>query len=181
VLNFTQKGKNELYNDQSIVLAPTKIDSTMHLGKINEYLGTQHNLTGLNQELLNNNTSMATNSVILMPYSASMDFIDRFDSAAAFAKFQGAYVPTNYRAPYAYPKSVPRGVQVAGATAAAYHAPAKSGSSSRIIHVVRRGQTLSLVARTHGVTVTQIKTWNHLRSNNIQIGQRLIIQKPKHR
>jgi LysM repeat protein len=29
--------------------------------------------------------------------------------------------------------------------------------------------------------VTQIKTWNHLRSNNIQIGQRLIIQKPKHR
>lgn len=181
VLNFTQKGKNELYNDQTIVLAPTKIDSTMHLGKINEYLGTQHNLTGLNQELLNNNTSMATNSVILMPYSASMDFIDRFDSAAAFAKFQGAYVPTNYRAPYAYPKSVPRGVQVAGATAAAYHAPAKSGSSSRIIHVVRRGQTLSLVARTHGVTVTQIKTWNHLRSNNIQIGQRLIIQKPKHR
>lgn len=110
-----------------------------------------------------------------------MDFIDRFDSAAAFAKFQGAYVPTNYRAPYAYPKSLPRGAQVAGATAVAYHAPVKSENSPRSIHVVRRGQTLSLVARTHGVTVTQIKTWNHLRSNNIQVGQRLIIHKSNHR
>lgn len=176
VLNFTEKGKNALYNEQSIVLAPTKIDSTMHLGKINEYLGSQHNLTGLNQELLNHNTDMATNSVILMPYSASMDFIDRFDSAAAFAKFQGAYVPSNYRAPYAYPKSVPRGAQVAGASSGAYHASAKSGNTSKSIHVVRRGQTLSQIARTHGFTVTQIKTWNHLRSNNIQVGQRLIIQ-----
>ena len=116
VLNFTEKGKNANHNDQSIVLAPTRIDSTMHLGKINEYLGSQHNLTGLNQELLNHNTDMAANSVILMPYSASMDFIDRFDSAAVYAKFQGAYVPSNYRAPYAYPKSVPRGAQISNSS-----------------------------------------------------------------
>jgi membrane-bound lytic murein transglycosylase D len=176
VLNFTEKGKNELHNDQSIVLAPTKIDSTMHLGKINEYLGSQHNLLGLNQELLNQNTDMAHGSVILMPYNASMDFIDRFDSAAAFAKYNHHVVPTNYRAPYAYPKSVPRGVQVAGATGVTV--PQKSGTY-RSIHTVKRGQTLSAIARTHGVTVTQIKTWNHLRSNSIQVGQRLVIQKPR--
>ncbi|MEN9318216.1 MAG: hypothetical protein RL712_786, partial [Bacteroidota bacterium] len=93
VLNFTEKGKNAAFNDQSIVLAPTKIDSTMHLGKINEYLGTQHNLVGLNQELLNQNTDMAHGSVILMPYNASMQFIDRFDSAAAFAKYNHHVVP----------------------------------------------------------------------------------------
>ena len=149
----------------------------MHLGKINEYLGSQHNLTGLNQELLNHNTDMAANSVILMPYSASMDFIDRFDSAAVYAKFQGAYVPSNYRAPYAYPKSVPRGAQISNTSSAAYHAPVKKSSTYRSIHVVKRGQTLSEVARIHGVTVTQIKTWNHLRSSNIQVGQRLVIQK----
>ena len=176
VLNFTEKGKNELHNEQSIVLAPTKIDSTMHLGKINEYLGSQHNLLGLNQELLNQNTDMAHGSVILMPYNASMDFIDRFDSAAAFAKYNHHVVPTNYRAPYAYPKSVPRGVQVAGATGVTV--PQKSGTY-RSIHTVKRGQTLSAIARTHGVTVTQIKTWNHLRSNSIQVGQRLVIQKPR--
>jgi membrane-bound lytic murein transglycosylase D len=176
VLNFTEKGKNTTHNEQSIVLAPTKIDSTMHLGKINEYLGTHHNLVGLNQELLNQNTDMAQGSVILMPYNASMDFIDRFDSAAAFARYNQNVVPTNYRAPYAYPKSVPRGVQVAGAAGVNTTNGSKSGTY-RAVHVVKRGQTLSSIARVHGVTVTQIKTWNHLRSNSIQVGQRLIIQK----
>jgi hypothetical protein len=147
----------------------------MHLGKINEYLGSQHNLVGLNQELLNQNTDMAQGGVILMPYNASMQFIDRFDSAAAFAKYNHNVVPTNYRAPYAYPKSVPRGVQVAGSTGVS---TVKSGTL-RVVHVVKRGQTLSAIAKTHGVTVTQIKTWNHLRSNSIQIGQRLIIQKTR--
>jgi LysM repeat protein len=108
-----------------------------------------------------------------MPYNASMDFIDRFDSAAAFAKYNHHVVPTNYRAPYAYPKSVPRGVQVAGSTGVT----APKTSSGKIVVVVKRGQTLSAIARTHGVTVTQIKTWNHLRSNSIQVGQRLVIQK----
>jgi hypothetical protein len=130
---------------------------------------------GLNQELLNQNTDMAQGGVILMPYNASMQFIDRFDSAAAFAKYNHNVVPTNYRAPYAYPKSVPRGVQVAGSTGVS---TVKSGTL-RVVHVVKRGQTLSAIAKTHGVTVTQIKTWNHLRSNSIQIGQRLIIQKTR--
>ena len=178
VLNFTEKGKNDLYNDQSIVLAPTKIDSTMHLGKISEYLGSHHNLIGLNQELLNQNTDMAQGSIILMPYNASMQFIDRFDSAAVFAKYSHTVAPANYRAPYAYPKSVPRGVQVKGNTGA--NTPQRSVSgSTRLVHVVKRGQTLGAIAKMQGVTVTQIKSWNHLRSNNIQIGQRLIIQKPR--
>ncbi|MFN6047577.1 MAG: LysM peptidoglycan-binding domain-containing protein, partial [Bacteroidota bacterium] len=69
----------------------------------------------------------------------------------------------------------PRGVQVAGSTGVS---TVKSGTL-RVVHVVKRGQTLSAIAKTHGVTVTQIKTWNHLRSNSIQIGQRLIIQKTR--
>lgn len=176
VLNFTEKGKNETYNNQSMVLAPTKIDSTMHLGKINEYLGTQHNLIGLNQELLNQNTDLANGSTILMPYKASMQFIDRFDSAALFAKYNHNVVPANYRAPYAYPKTVPRGVQVSGSTGVSH---VSKSITSRTVHVVKRGQTLGGIAKMHGVTVTQIKTWNHLRSNSIQIGQRLVIQKAR--
>lgn len=180
VLNFTEKGKNDAFNDQSIVLAPTKIDSTMHLGKISDYLGAQHNLLNLNQELINNNTDMAKNSMILMPYLASMQFIDNFDSAAVFSRYDKTQIPANYRGPYTYPKSAPRGFHSANSNASYSAAPSASKSKTyRTIHVVKRGQTLSTVARTHGVTVSQIKAWNHLRSNNIQVGQRLIIQKPR--
>ncbi len=44
-------------------------------------------------------------------------------------------------------------------------------------HVVKSGETLSQIARKHGVTVKQIKNWNNLKSDNIQIGQKLIIKK----
>ena len=42
---------------------------------------------------------------------------------------------------------------------------------------VRKGDTLSRIASKHGVTVAQLKKWNNLKSNNIQAGQRLKIQK----
>lgn len=44
-------------------------------------------------------------------------------------------------------------------------------------HVVKSGETLSHIARKYGVSVNQIKSWNNLRSDNIQIGQKLIIKK----
>lgn len=50
---------------------------------------------------------------------------------------------------------------------------------NRIRYRVRKGDFLGKVARKFGVTVTQIKRWNGLRSNNLSIGQRLIIY-PKH-
>lgn len=44
-----------------------------------------------------------------------------------------------------------------------------------ITYTVRRGDFLGRVAQKHGVTVSQIKRWNNLRSNNIKVGQRLKI------
>ena len=55
---------------------------------------------------------------------------------------------------------------------------AKSGSSSsqqRIAYKVKSGDYLGKIASRYGVTVAQIKSWNGLRSNNIQIGQTLYI------
>ncbi|MCB9246166.1 MAG: transglycosylase SLT domain-containing protein [Flavobacteriales bacterium] len=40
-------------------------------------------------------------------------------------------------------------------------------------HTVRRGESLQLIARKHGCSVTEIKRWNHLKSNVIHPGQRL--------
>ena len=53
-----------------------------------------------------------------------------------------------------------------------------SGSSSqqtRISYKVKSGDYLGRIASRYGVTINQIKNWNNLRSNNIQIGQTLYI------
>lgn len=42
-------------------------------------------------------------------------------------------------------------------------------------HRVKSGENLGVIARRYNVTVNDLKKWNNLRSNNIQIGQRLIV------
>jgi len=46
-------------------------------------------------------------------------------------------------------------------------------------HRVRKGETLSSIAKKYGVTVTQIKNWNGLKSNAVGIGKRLVVSGAK--
>lgn len=48
-------------------------------------------------------------------------------------------------------------------------------SEERIRYRVRRGDYLGRIAERHGVGVSEIKAWNNLRSNNLKIGQNLVI------
>jgi membrane-bound lytic murein transglycosylase D len=43
-------------------------------------------------------------------------------------------------------------------------------------YTVRRGDNLSTIAHRHGVSVQQLRQWNNLRSNRLNIGQRLKIK-----
>jgi membrane-bound lytic murein transglycosylase D len=45
----------------------------------------------------------------------------------------------------------------------------------KVIHRVRRGDTLFSIAKRYDTTVEELREWNRLRSNAIQIGQRLTI------
>jgi len=45
----------------------------------------------------------------------------------------------------------------------------------KVIHRVRRGDTLYSIARRYDTTVAELKEWNRLRGNSIQVGQRLTI------
>lgn len=45
--------------------------------------------------------------------------------------------------------------------------------TEKIYHTVSKGQTLSLIAKQHHCSVQEIKTWNKLKSDNIQLGQKL--------
>ena len=53
---------------------------------------------------------------------------------------------------------------------------ASSGSGSgRVTYRVKSGDYLGRIASKYHVTVAQLKKWNHLRSNNLKIGQVLVI------
>ncbi len=51
------------------------------------------------------------------------------------------------------------------------------GQQQRIIHKVKKGQTLGQIARRYGVTVKQLQSWNKIKGNNLRIGQNIIIYK----
>ncbi len=49
------------------------------------------------------------------------------------------------------------------------------GDGERIVYRVKSGDYLGRIASRHRCTVNQIKRWNNLRSNNIRVGQKLVI------
>ena len=53
-----------------------------------------------------------------------------------------------------------------------------SGGGEPNYYTVRKGDTLYGISRDHGVTVSQLKDWNHLMGNTISIGQRLVVSQP---
>ena len=68
------------------------------------------------------------------------------------------------------------GVVVARAAAAAEDRRAEIHRSVTSTHTVRSGETLSEIAERYHVSVSQLKSWNRLRSNTIRVGQRLRVR-----
>lgn len=71
------------------------------------------------------------------------------------------------------------GVASSSASTSSSSAEASSPSPSQettAIYVVKKGDVLSKIAERHGCTVSQIKAWNNLTGNNIQIGQKLKVK-----
>ncbi|MFM1808185.1 MAG: hypothetical protein RLZZ242_910 [Bacteroidota bacterium] len=53
--------------------------------------------------------------------------------------------------------------------------PELINAPERVRYRVQSGDALSLIARRYGVQVSQIKAWNNLKGNTIQVGQRLVV------
>ena len=54
-------------------------------------------------------------------------------------------------------------------------AVAEQSLPASLVHPVKRGDTLSAIAKLYRTTVASLRNWNRLRSNTIQVGQRLTI------
>ena len=55
----------------------------------------------------------------------------------------------------------------------------KGKSTQNVYYRVRKGDNLGKIAKRNGVTVSQLKSWNRLRSNKIPLGKKLIVKKRK--
>jgi membrane-bound lytic murein transglycosylase D len=51
-------------------------------------------------------------------------------------------------------------------------------STEQKIHVVKSGENLSLIAKKYKCSVTELKTWNNLKSTNLSVGQKLKVYPP---
>ena len=52
-------------------------------------------------------------------------------------------------------------------------------STTQTIHVVKKGETLGKIAQKYKCSVTNLKKWNNLSSNNIKVGQKLKVYPPE--
>lgn len=98
-----------------------------------------------------------------LPHAALCAFIDKQDT---IYNYRSSELLTNRRT-----------VEVKSQTSSARSSGASSSGSGLTYYTIRKGDTLSTIARRQGVTVNNLKSWNNLRSNNIVAGKKLKIYK----
>jgi LysM repeat protein len=77
-------------------------------------------------------------------------------------------------------KARPEAMAAAPAPAAAELAPATApAGSAPAVHVVQAGETVFRIARQNGVSVQQIRQWNNLKNDVIEVGQQLVVAPPQ--
>jgi membrane-bound lytic murein transglycosylase D len=54
-------------------------------------------------------------------------------------------------------------------------APAEKSGQSKLVYLVKRGDTLFSIAKLYRTTVASLKAWNRMRGNALRVGQRLTI------
>lgn len=129
-----------------------KIHKMLHFKQISEVIGIPaQTLKDMNPQYKHEIIPGNEREYILkIPYSYSNTFIDHEDSLY------------NYKASELLNPIVIKKI--------------KEGSDGeRIVHKVRNGEVLGRIAMKYRCSVSQIKRWNNLRSDNIRVGQRLVI------
>lgn len=65
--------------------------------------------------------------------------------------------------------------KTSGSSSGSNSTSSRSASGSKTTYIVKKGDVLGKIAESHGVGLSELKKWNNLTSNNIQVGQKLVI------
>ena len=129
-----------------------RINKMLHLRQVSDLTGAPlEELKNLNPQYMHEIIpGNAREHILRIPYNYSNAFIDHEDSMYVH-KAEEYFNPVTI-------KKIKDG-----------------GTGEMIVYRVKSGDYLGRIASRHGCTVTQIKRWNNLKSNDIRVGQRLTI------
>lgn len=129
-----------------------KINKQLHLKQVAELTGAPlEELKNLNPQYRHDIIPGNSKEYILrLPYTYTNAFIEHEDSVYTH-KYDEFFNPTTI-------KKIQDGAD-----------------GERIVYVVKNGDYLGRIASRNRCTVAQIKRWNNLKSNNLRVGQRLVI------
>ncbi len=136
-----------------------EIHKNLHFKQISELVGISvEELRNLNPQYIKDVIPGGGKTYILrIPYNYSNDFIAHEDSIYTYKASE-----------YLNPQTL---------VDDAKHSSGGTYSGGTITYKVKKGDTLGKIALKYHVTVNQLKKWNHLRSTNLSIGQKIIIYK----
>ncbi len=151
---------------------PTYVDTlhlhrNLHFAQVSEILGIPlDDLRDLNPQYYKDIVPGANGEEVLrIPFNYTTAFLDQQDSIY------------NYRKDELFALKVQDGREVVGGRPVPTTRSAAGAGTTWIQYKVKSGDTLGGIARRYHCTVKQLKTWNHLKSDRINIGQRLKIAK----
>lgn len=135
-----------------------EIHKNLHFKQISELVGISvDELRNLNPQYIKDVIPGDSKTYILrIPYNYSSDFIAHEDSVYTYKASE-----------YLNPQTL---VNTRSSSNETY-------SGGTITYKVKKGDTLGKIAAKYHVTVNQLKKWNHLRSTNLSIGQKIRIYK----
>jgi membrane-bound lytic murein transglycosylase D len=158
------------------VQMPAQVDTfeihrNLHLQQVADMVGIpMSELKNLNPQYIKDIIPGNNKTYILrLPFNYSSAFIENEDS-----------IYTYKAAELLNPQTLVKAENSDGGSSVSKPVRSSAGGNSggtRISYKVRSGDSLGKIASRHGVTVAQLKSWNHLRSNTIKAGQRLYIYK----
>jgi membrane-bound lytic murein transglycosylase D len=158
------------------VQMPAQVDTfeihrNLHLQQVADMVGIpMAELKNLNPQYIKDIIPGNNKTYILrLPFNYSSAFIENEDS-----------IYTYKAAELLNPQTLVKAENSDGGSSVSKPVRSSAGGNSggtRISYKVRSGDSLGKIASRHGVTVAQLKSWNHLRSNTIRAGQRLYIYK----
>ena len=136
-----------------------EIRKNLHFQQISDLTGIEmDHLRELNPQYINDIIPGNEDVYILrLPYQYTGTFIEHEDSMYT------------HRAGELFAKATLENIQASGS--------ASTTVQTKIVYKVKKGDYLGRIASRHHVTVAQIRSWNHLRSNNLRVGQKLVIYK----
>lgn len=131
-----------------------KVNKMLHFKQISEVAKIpEEELKTLNPQYLHEIIPGKDREYILkLPYNRTADFIANEDSIY------------RHKASELFNPVVLENIKVSG-----------SASSERVVYKVKKGDYLGKIAAKYNVKVNDIKKWNKLKSNNLSIGQKLVI------